>query len=316
MRTAGGRFGSPADVWRAYWFPAVPVERLAVLRILMCGYVLLDLLLESGYATGYPGVDAAFYDPIRLIELLGLPRLTPDTVEIVRLVLIAAAGLALLGVRTRLALTVTALGYLYWFAQDLSYHWIHHAKVVPVIALFVLALAPSGAAHSVDVRGARRRREPEPGSGAEQVAGWVFQVLFASLAIVYFGSAVNKVRSAGFGWWTAGGFERAIARFGTDFARNLAEHHLWLVDLMALGALVFEFGAPLLLVSGALRKAYAGAAIVFHLSTSILTGLHFFGWIVVCLGAFALERVPAALSARARGARPHPVAGPGSRRAE
>lgn len=107
---------------------------------------------------------------------------------------------------------------------------------------------------------------------------------------------------------TAGGFESAIARFGTGFARSLAEHHLWLVDLIALGGLVFEIGAPLLLVSGTPRKVYAGAAIVFHLSTSILTGLHFFGWIVVCLGAFALERVPAALSARARG-----VTGPGSR---
>lgn len=89
---------------------------------------------------------------------------------------------------------------MYWFAQDLSYHWIHHAKVVPVIALFVLALAPSGAAHSFDTRRARRRLQPDPGSGAEQVAGWVFQILFTTLALVYFGSAVNKVRGAGFGW--------------------------------------------------------------------------------------------------------------------
>ncbi len=281
--------------WRAFWFPAIPVPRLAMFRILVAAYVLWDILFESRWMLRYASVAQEFYDPIFVMRALGLPRLGPEGLGTVRLLLIIASLLALVGLCTRLALWIAASLYLFWFATYYSYQWVYDPKIATTFALFVLAVAPSGRAYSIDALIARRRNHRSPAVESSELAGWAFQVLTVLLFCIYGFAAFNKLRFSGPDWWTSGAFEYAISYLGTPPARYLAEHHPGLVDGLALSVLVFEICAPVLLFRTPLRKLYAGFAILFHLGTLALLNLSFLDYAVVCAVVFDLERIPAVL---------------------
>jgi uncharacterized membrane protein YphA (DoxX/SURF4 family) len=286
----------PARLWRRFWFPAIPIERLGVFRILLCLYVLQDLLLESRWVLRYGEVAEEFYDPIFVIRALGLPRLAEQGSQAVYLVLVVACLLALLGLGTRIALLVAAPLHLYWFANYLSYNWVYHPKVATTLALFVLAVAPAGRAYSLDSLLRRRRGELRPPRERSEIAGWAVQVLIVFLALSYFFGGYTKLRVTGFDWWHAGAMEVGIADLGTPFARNLAEKQLWLVQGIALAGLIFELCAPLLLFRTRLQRWYAAGAIMLHVGTLVLLpSLNFLGWAVVATVVFELERVPVLL---------------------
>ena len=297
------------SAWRRFWFPAIPVERVAVLRILLCSYVLCDLLFESRWMLRYANVAGDFYEPIFIIRALGLPRLGPEALEGVWLVAIIACLFALAGLRTRLALWVLAPLYLYWYATYHSYHWVFHFKVVPVVALFVLAVAPSGRAYSLDALRSRRDSPPASGPRSDELAGWACQFLIVLLCSLYCFSALQKLRFSGPDWWTGSAFDLAIAALGSPLARDLAEHHHWVVGGMALSVFAFEVCAPVLLFRTRLRLWYAGLAILFHAAALALLGLNFMGWAVVCTVVFPLERLPPYLRSvfHRRGATPPDV---------
>ena len=276
-----------------FWFPPIPPQRIAVLRILLCGYLLWDVLFESRWMLRYAHVASDFYDPIFVVRAVGLPRLGPDALGAVWLVLAIALLCALVGWRTRRALLVAAPLYLYWVATYHSYGWVWHFKLVPTLALFVLAIAPSGRFYSLDASRAGRRVEPDRAKDA--VAAWACQFLIVLLCSLYLMSALQKLRFSGPDWWMDGAFEQAIVELGSPFARDLAENDVRLVHAMALSVFAFELCSPVLLFRTRLRTWYAGAAILFHVMTLALLGLNFLGWAVVCTVVFPLERLPGGL---------------------
>jgi hypothetical protein len=114
---------------------------------------------------------------------------------------------------------------------------------------------------------------------------------------MYVFAGLTKLRVTGFDWWYSGAFERGIADEGTAASLWLAEHHLWIVWAMALGALVFELCAPVLLIRGQLRQWYAGLAVLFHLGSLVLLRLDFLGMALICAAVVLnLERIPESLA--------------------
>jgi hypothetical protein len=268
--------------------------------VLLCAYVVQDLLLDSRPLLRYGGVAEDFYDPIFLLETLQLPRLGNGGMAVVYVALVAASVLGLLGLRTRLSLAVAAGLYFYWFGSYLSYQWVYHPTVMPALALVVLAIAPSGQAYSLDAWLAGRRGTASRTTTPSEVAGWAQQALIVLLGLIYFSAGITKLRLTGLDWWTAGGFEVGILDIGTPFGRYLLERQLWAVHAMALFGLAFELCAPVLLFRSRLRQYYAVVAIAFHVATLAVITLNFVGWAVVCTVVFDLERLPAFLSAQVR----------------
>lgn len=297
---------SAGRAWRAFWFPAIPIRRLAVFRIIVCAYVVYDLLIESRWMARYATVSEEFYAPILVMRTLGLPRLGPEALSAVRVLLIVAGLFALIGICTRLALWLAASLYLFWFATFNSYQVVSDPKLAMTFALFVLAVAPSGRAYSMDALLDGRWTHRPPAVENNELAGWAFQVLTVLLLCIYGFAAFNKLRLTGPDWWTSGSFERVILDFGTPTARYLAEHHLWLVDGLALLVLAFEMCAPVLLFRTPLRKLYAGFAIMFHLGTLALLNINFLDFAVVCMVVFDLERIPVVLAFGLRSLRGSP----------
>lgn len=284
--------GILAHWWQEFWFRPVAVRRLAMLRILVAAYVLQDLLLAH-WMLRYATVAEEFYEPIHIIRLLSLPRLGPEELSTIYVVLIAAALCALVGLATRPALMVAAPLYIYWYATYYSYGEVSNSRTAIAVALIVMAVAPAGRAYSLDSVLAHHRGKPLAEEEESEIAGWAFQVLTVLLVYMYFFAGLTKLRVAGFDWWYSGAFERGIADEGTASALWLAEHHLPLVQAMALGALVFEFCSPVLLIRGRLRQWYAGLAVLFHLGSLILLRMDFLGMALVCAAVVLnLERIP------------------------
>jgi hypothetical protein len=288
--------GTLARWWQAFWFRPVPVRRLAVLRILVAAYVVQDLLL-SHWMLRYATVAEEFYEPIHIIRLLSLPRLGAEELTALYMVLIAAALCALVGLVTRPALTVAAPLYIYWYATYYSYGEVSNSRTAVAVALVVLAIAPAGRSYSLDSVLARRRGKPLAEEEESEIAGWAFQVLTVLLVYMYFFAGLTKLRVTGFDWWHSGAFERGIADEGTAAALWLAEHHLWLVQMMALGAFVFELCAPVLLTRSRLRQWYAGVAVLFHLGSLGLLQMDFLGMGLICAAVVLdLERISTSLA--------------------
>ena len=156
------------DRWQQFWFPAVPVRRLSLFRIVLTAYALIDIAFVSSYMSRFSRVDAAFHQPILLFRILQVPRLGPGATTIVRGVLIVALACALIGLWTRVSLWVSAILYTYWFGTFYSFHAIEHGRVPIVLSLFALAVAPAGAAYSIDDLRRRNKRGPtDDDAGAE-----------------------------------------------------------------------------------------------------------------------------------------------------
>jgi hypothetical protein len=276
--------------WQAFWFPAVPVRRLAVFRIVMTTYALFDIWLVSGFISRYSRVDDQFYNA--LVPLQPFPRLGPALTSAVHAVLVVSLALALVGCFTRTALWIAAPLYLWWWGTYYSFGAVHHGRITVVVALFVLAVAPSGGAYSVDSWLARRRAArlgaPASAAGRDELAGWALRVMMVLVVGAYLLAAYSKLRVTGPGWVKGGALEAVMIKNGTPAAMLLVRH-LWLVYAMAALTLVLEGTAWLLFFRGRIRDAYVVAAVLFHIGTLLVLNISFLGLVAAYLAFYDLE---------------------------
>jgi Vitamin K-dependent gamma-carboxylase len=276
--------------WQTFWFPAVPVRRLAAFRVVMTTYALFDIWLVSGFISRYSRVDDEFYKA--LVVLRPFPRLGPAMTSAVYAVLVVALALALVGCFTRPALWIAAPLYLWWWGTYYSFGAVHHGRITVVVALFALAVGPSGRAYSVDSWRARRRATPPgappPVAGRDELAGWALRVMMVLVVGAYVLAAYSKLRVTGPGWVRGGALEAVMIKNGTPAAMLLVRH-LWLVYAMAALTLVLEGTAWLLFFRGRIRDAYVVAAVLFHIGTLLVLNISFLGLVAAYLAFYDLE---------------------------
>jgi Vitamin K-dependent gamma-carboxylase len=276
--------------WQTFWFPAVPVRRLAAFRVVMTTYALFDMWLVSGFISRYSRVDDEFYKA--LVVLRPFPRLGPAMTSAVYAMLVVALALALVGCFTRPALWIAAPLYLWWWGTYYSFGAVHHGRITVVVALFVLAVAPSGRAYSVDSWRARRRAAPPgappPAAERDELAGWALRVMMVVIVGAYLLAAYSKLRVTGPGWVRGGALEAVMIKNGTPAAMLLVRH-VWLVYAMAALTLVLEGTAWLLFFRGRIRDAYVVAAVLFHIGTLLVLNISFLGLVAAYLAFYDLE---------------------------
>lgn len=284
--------------WNAYWFPPVPVRRVAVFRILLAAYALHDIAITPDVIR-YARVDRLFYDPTTLIRIFHLPRLSPDEATAMRIVLLVALAAALAGLATRLALVIAAPLYSWWYMTLYSYGTISHNKIPIAIALWALAFAPAGGAYSLDAW--RRRMRARRRGGAAQapaaagtddrdpLAGWALRVVGVFLVAAYLLAAYAKLRLTGPDWVISDRLEVAVSARDSWLARTLADQPA-LVQGLQFGTFLLESTAFVLLLSrGRVRDVWVASGILFHLGTYVLLEIDFTGWVLAYAAFFRLE---------------------------
>ena len=272
--------------WQAFWFPEVPVKRVAAFRIVMAGFAFLDIWVVSGWVSRFSRADGDFYRPV--LVLRALPRLGPGPTTVIWVVLVVALALALAGLFTRAALVVAAPLYCWWWATYYSYGAIMHTRITPLVALTVLAVAPSGQAWSLDAWRARRRGRPLASDARDELAGWALRVVMVLVAAAYMFAAYAKLKVSGIGWVSGGAVKAVLIEHGT-WSGELASGSPLLPGSLAALTLVLEASAWVLFLRGRIRDAYYAAAFLFHLGTLILLEINFLGLLLTYLAFYDLE---------------------------
>ena len=89
--------------------PALPLARVAWLRVVIYLYVVFDVLVVVRDPIAHGAVPVELYHPVIARELLGFPAPSPGYVQVLRAVLIASALIAATGRLPRLAGAVCAI---------------------------------------------------------------------------------------------------------------------------------------------------------------------------------------------------------------
>ena len=275
---------SAARRLQGWLFEPVPVARVAVLRLLVFAFVVVDVLglHTSGWYHGW--ADPVWYEPLLLGQALHLPAATVLLVQVLKWGCVVAALAAMTGRAPRLLGWTVALAWTWYQYVAFSYGKVDHDRADFVVAL---ALLPTvGLAHLSD----RRRSE---------AAGFALRAVQLAAIATYFLSAWAKVRFGGWEWVNSATMVRAVVRRGTPWAQWLLEvpftlHWFqWVLFTAELTAPVVFF------LSERWRRRVVAAWFVFHAMTYAAITIAFWPHLVMMLAFLPLERYAAWLRERA-----------------
>lgn len=277
-----------------------PHERLAILRVLIGGFVTVYLVVNAGEFNRVTRRDPAEFDPVGVARVLSGPL--PDTVVWGLFVGLLFAGVVFTaGVWFRLVGPLFAIGVLAWASYHSSWGRLLHFEHLFTLHVLVLGFAPAG-------------RVTEPGPAAIRY-GWPVRLMAIATVTTYFLTGLAKLRMTGLDWFGRDVLADHIA-YSTIRVESIGGptpplsdwvlDRTWLIPPMAAAALAVELLAPLALVLRRFRVAWAIAAIGFHAGTGLLMWV-FFGYRGLGFGLlplFAVERGVAGLRHATRTLRP------------
>lgn len=266
-------------------FEPMPLARVAVLRVLVFAFVIVDVLLlhTSGWYHGH--ADPVWYEPLVMGEVLRLPAASVLLVEVLKWGCVVAAAAAISGRAPRLLGWTVAVCWIWYQYVAFSYGKVDHDRADFVLAL---ALLPTvGHAHLSD----RRRSE---------AAGFALRAVQLVAIATYFLSAWAKIRFGGLEWVNSATMVRAVVRRGTPWAEWLLEVP-WTLHSFQWVLMTAELTAPVIfLLSETWRRRAVGAWFVFHAMTYAAITIAFWPHLVMMLAFLPLEEYADRLRARTR----------------
>jgi hypothetical protein len=262
--------------WRRALTPAVPLARVAVLRIFVYLFVVADTFLFVNDVVPLSSGDQGLYQPLLLRRLFDLPTPSAGYAQTLHVVIVIGCLVAATGRLPRLSGAVVALAFLDWVSIGMSYSKVDHDHLALVVATWVLPTV--GAARLRD----RTRSE---------AAGWALLAIQLGVVATYFLSAVAKMRFGGWGWANGSIFAWAMTRRGTPLGRALLDPP-WILWLGQWSVLLLEFLSPaLLFLRNRWRYALVATFAAFHAVTFSMLTIHFLPLVVCLLSFLPLEKL-------------------------
>ena len=255
------------------WFmPAVPLARVAVFRVFIYVFIIIDVLTISGDVIAH-GWTPEFYQPLWLARFLHIPAVSVLGAQILLALIIVFSLLAAAGILQRISGWAVAITFGAWMFYTQGYGYVAHDHMALVIAAFVLPTI--GTARFRDVGTASAR------------AGWALRMVQIAVVLTYFYSVLMKwIASGNITHWANGAvIIWALMRRGAEWSKPFLEMPGLLIAAQW-ATLVFEFLSPVVLF---LKGKWLYGAVVFfclfHLMTYIALGIHFLPT-VICWAAF------------------------------
>jgi hypothetical protein len=257
-----------------WWFPEVPLARIALLRLAVFGFVVVDVLWlrTAGWYHGH--ADPTWYEPLVVGELLRLP---PASVFLVEALRWGCVGLALAAMSGRFPRALgwgTAVCWAWYQYVAFSYGKVDHDRADFLVALFVLPTV--GMAHLSDSR-------------RSQAAGFALRCVQLMAIATYFLAGIAKIRFGGWEWVNSATLARAVIRRGTWLSE-------WMLDFPFLlhaaqwGLLAAELASPLIfLLSARWQRRVVGLWFAFHAATYASITIAFWPHLVMMLSFLPLE---------------------------
>ena len=268
--------------WKNYWFRPRSLVYLALFRIIAVGTQLALVLTEEGYRLGqFAGLTSlpdSMYKPLPILQLFLLPfgSTARPSFELLTVIywLTAAAGLsALVGLKSRLSLSVFAAGSTFLQAFAYSFGDLHHREALMIITLWLLALSPSGRVLSLDSYLATRNFPHRCWLQKRSIfAGWPLFLVQNLLSLVYLDAALRKLLAAGPDWVNGYTLQfylfKDASRRGSEFGLWLAQQHVTACFLSWI-TILWEGTFFLMLIFPRLVWVYLPVGISLHLGMAL-----------------------------------------------
>ncbi|MGB7159366.1 MAG: hypothetical protein WBD40_14965 [Tepidisphaeraceae bacterium] len=268
--------------WEQFWFAPKDALTLGVCRFLFFG-LLFWQYFEQRFAP-WADVSRAFWQPIWIFEKFHIPVLPGQALLACEIAWKAALACACVGLLTRFSTAAAfALGI---YLLGLRHNWgkASHDDASTVLILLILALSRCGDAFSLDAILRRKRRaegDPLPLTSGEY--RWPIRAVWLVLAMVFFNSAVAKLRKSGIEWAFSENLAVLMVRLNyfnkptTDWGIRLANIPAF-GHAMGVAAIMVELFFPLVLFSRIARWVLVPAAFMMQVGNKALLGVDFTGF--------------------------------------
>ena len=255
----------------------IPNARVARLRVLVYGFIFVDLLVLRPWVADHASVSPDLYHPLFIAELLPFPVPTPLIAAVVRYSLLALAAVAMLGRLPRVAGWAVFVLYLYWMLIAFSYGKVDHDRLAFLVALAVLP-AVGRASWNDDRKGAD--------------AGWAIHCIQLAVVATYFLASIAKFRYGGFDWVNGATLTRAVLRRGSFLADPLLDRHA-ILQMSQYVIVGFELLSPVMLLRNVVGRVAVYAAFAFHAMVFATITIMFWPHLVCLFSFLPLERLGA-----------------------
>lgn len=263
-------------------WPSAPSSRLATVRVLVCAYALVYLLIRAPVMASFSQFSAREFSPVGVVRLLSAPL--PDGLVVALFVACLVSALAfLLGRRPRLSGPAFGLLLLWVTTYRNCFGMVFHSDNLLALHGLYLGLAPG-------VGSARLTSNLEPSDPAapptpsDRRAGMILFMLSAITVTTYVLAGVAKLKNSGMAWMHGEILRNYIAY---DAVRKLSAGsvhspvgawlvgHAWPFPIIGWLTMVVELGAPLALMGKRLARAWTMAALAFHWGVALVMAIAF-----------------------------------------
>jgi hypothetical protein len=269
--------------WESFWFAPKDALTLGVCRILYFGLLFWNYY-DQPFAP-WAEVPRAWWQPIWTFDKLHIGVLPEQPLLAAEIIWKAAIAFACLGLLTRISTATACL--LAFYLLGLRHNWgkASHDDASTILILGILALSRCGDALSIDalVRGRRRRATTSTDSRLPLESGeyrWPLRAVWLILALVFFNSAVAKLRRSGLEWAWSDNLAVLMVRLNY-FNKPVTDWGLRLANIpgfgkfMGVSAILVELFFPLVLFSKLARWILVPAAFLMQLGNKFLLGVDF-----------------------------------------
>lgn len=263
--------------WERFWFaPKAPLT-LAVCRVLFFGLMVWQYVGQP--FAPWAGMSRVFWQPIWVFEKFNIPVLSGEALLAVGIIWKIALAFACIGLLTRFSTTTAfVLGF---YLLGLRHNWgkTSHDDAAPLFIMLILALSRCGDALSFDAL-LRRRKTTEPLPLDSGEYRWPIRAVWLVISMVFFNSAVAKLRRSGMEWAFSDNLSVLMVRLNyfnnppTDRGIQLANIRGF-GQVMGASALLVELFFPLVLFSRIARWILVPAAFFMQLGNKFLLGVDF-----------------------------------------
>ncbi len=260
-----------------WWFPEVPAERLAMLRILVGAYSVIYFGARLPYWLSFARHRAVQFRPVGALSSLDAP-LEPTIYQTLVLLTLVGSVLFLLGAWYRVVAPVFAGLLFVVLTYANCWGGILHTDNLWLLHVVILALAPAADALSLDARKAMDLAPPH------FKYGWAIRLMCWVCVCAYFLAGLAKLKNSGWGFIEGDSLRNFVAM---DNVRKieLGSPHSPLAALfltysaafqvLAVASLALELGAPLVMLSRRAAKLWSIAMWSFHVGVLALMAILF-----------------------------------------
>jgi len=264
------------DLCRSWFSEEAPARRLGVVRILVGLYATVFIVIRSFHWLDVARLPVRRFDPVGVLGSLTGP-FSPTVVAALSGATLLAAVAFTLGWRFRIVAPVFATLLLVMTTHGNSWGQILHTENLLVLHVIILAFSPADAAYAL------RGSTPFDDTPRHDY-GWALRIMTLVVVIAYVIAGLAKLRNGGFDWLTGDVLRNQVAH---DNLRKivLGDVHSpigawlvqfgWLFPPMAVASVLVELGAPVVLLGGRWKTAWASAAWAFHVGVLILMAILF-----------------------------------------